>query len=126
MAAFELPEAATSVEYRQLSTLALNIVGMPTNKDHQDLPGPYVVIDGIAFEANRLTLLPVEVARVMRLEEAEVRKMVKRGELSDVSCDSRPRFDPDEVIEKVEERVQRGELEPHVFIELAALIAGRL
>jgi hypothetical protein len=99
---------------------------MPTNKDHQDLHGPYVVIDGIAFEANRLTLLPVEVARVMRLEEAEVRKMVKRGELSDVSCDSRPRFDPDEVIEKVEERVQRGELEPHVFIELAALIAGRL
>jgi hypothetical protein len=101
-------------------------VGMSTNESHHDLHGPHVVIDGIAFEANRLTLLPVEVARVMRLEESEVREMIRRGELSDVSCDARPRLDPDEVIWKVEERVQRGELQPHVFVELAALIAGRL
>ncbi|HEY4811470.1 MAG TPA: helix-turn-helix domain-containing protein [Solirubrobacteraceae bacterium] len=114
---------------------------MPENQMHQpttiDVPsgpgstdqaidGPHVVIDGVALEANRTTLSPAEVARVMRLPESEVRNMLRRGDLQDVSCDGRRRLDPDEVIAAVERRVQTGELEKHVFVELAALIAGRL
>lgn len=88
--------------------------------------GPHVVIDGVTLEANRMTLSPIEVARVMRVPEAEVRNMLRRGELNDVSCDGRRRLDPDEVIAAVERRVQDGKLEKHVFVELAAVIAGRL
>ena len=88
--------------------------------------GPHVVIDGVVIEANRMTLTPLEVARVMRLEEIDVRNMIRRGALHDVSCDGKRRLDPDEVILAVEERVCSGELEAHVFVELAALIAGRL
>ena len=73
-----------------------------------------------------LLLLPLEVAQIMRIEEREVRNMIRRGELQDVSSGSRRRLDPNEVIIVVEERVATGELSPHVFIELAALIAGRL
>jgi hypothetical protein len=100
---------------------------MSTNDEsHQNFAGPHVVIDGVQLEANRLTLCPAEVARVMRLEETDIRNMIRRGELRDVSCDGKRRLDPDEVIEAIEERVRRGELEAHVFVELAALIAGRL
>ncbi len=104
----------------------------PTDEDCRrghstsDFDGPYVIIDGVPLEANRLTLSPSEVARVMRIDESDVRNMLRRGELRDVSCDKRPRLDPDEVIEAVEGRVRRGELQAHVFVELAALIAGRL
>lgn len=101
-------------------------VGMSTNESQQSFPRPHVFIAGTAIEANRLTLLPAEVASVMRLGETEVRKMIRLGELSDVSFDRTPRLDPDEVIKAVEERVRRGELEAHVFVELAALVAGRL
>lgn len=87
---------------------------------------PHVVIDGVAIEANRTTLTPAEVARVMRIAESEVRNMIRRGELNDISCDGRRRLDPDEVILAVEERVSRGELGLHVFVELAALIGGKL
>jgi hypothetical protein len=99
---------------------------MSTNESQQNFPRPHVFIAGTAIEANRLTLSPAEVASVMRLGETEVRKMIRLGELSDVSLDRTPRLDPDEVIEAVEERVRRGELEAHVFVELAALVAGRL
>jgi len=84
------------------------------------------VIDGVPLKANRLTLSPYEVARVMRTDEAAVRNMIRRGELRNVSCDGRRRLDPDEVIQAVEERVRNGELEAHVFVELAALIAGQI
>lgn len=87
---------------------------------------PHVMIDGVALEANRTTLSPAEVSHVLRVSESEVRNMLRRGELSDISCDGRRRLDPDEVIAEVERRVQRGELEKHVFVELAALISGRL
>lgn len=87
---------------------------------------PYVTIDGVTIDADRLMLLPLDVAQIMRIEEREVRNMIRRGELQDVSSDSRRRLDPNEVIVVVEERVATGELSPHVFIELAALIAGRL
>jgi hypothetical protein len=87
---------------------------------------PHVVIDGVAIEANRTTLAPTEVARVMRVAESEVRNMIRRGELNDISCDGRRRLDPDEVILAVEERVRRGELGAHVFVELAALIGNKL
>jgi hypothetical protein len=88
--------------------------------------GPHVMIDGVTLEAHRTTLSLMEVARVLRVPESEVRNMIGRGELQDVSCDGRRRLDPDEVIAAVERRVQDGELEKHVFVELAALIAGRL
>jgi len=101
-------------------------VGMSRNEGQQYLHGPHVVIDGVRLEAKRLTLTPAEVAQVMRLQEPDVCNMIKRGELRDVSCDARRRLDPDEVIEAVEERVRRGELGAHVFVELAALIGGRL
>ncbi|MGH2854418.1 MAG: helix-turn-helix domain-containing protein [Solirubrobacteraceae bacterium] len=87
---------------------------------------PHVVIDGVAIEARRLTLTPAEVARVMRVEETEIRNMIRRGELRDVSSDGKRRLDPDEVIALVERRVRDGELGKHVFVELAALISGRL
>jgi hypothetical protein len=90
------------------------------------LDGPHVLIDGVAIEANRTTLSPAEVARVLRIEDADVRNMLRRGELSDISCDGRRRLDPDEVIAAVERRVHDGQLGAHVFVELAALIAGRL
>jgi hypothetical protein len=61
-----------------------------------------------------------------RVDEKDVRNMIRRGELQDVSSDGRRRLDPDEVIIFVEKRVAEGELSPHVFVELAALIAGRL
>lgn len=48
---------------------------------------PHVVIDGVAIEANRTTLTPAEVARVMRIADSEVRNMIRRGELEDISCD---------------------------------------
>lgn len=99
---------------------------MSTNESQQHFDGPHVVIDGLELEANRTTLSPTEVARVMRVSEADVRNMIRRGELQDVSCDSRLRLDPDEVIAAIERRVQDGRLEKHVFVELAALIAGRL
>jgi hypothetical protein len=99
---------------------------MSTNEDQHNFDGPHVVIDGVPLKANRLTLSPYEVARVMRIDEAAVRNMIRRGELRNVSCDGRRRLDPDEVIEAVEARVRRGELEAHVFVELAALVAGRL
>jgi hypothetical protein len=85
-----------------------------------------VLIDGVAIEARRLMLAPTDVARVLRTEEAEVRNMVRRGELRDVSSDGRRRLDPEEVIALVEQRVRDGELGKHVFVELAALISGRL
>ncbi len=87
---------------------------------------PYVTIDGVTIDADRLMLLPLDVAQIMRIEEREVRNMIRRGELQDVSSDGRRRLDPNEVIVVVEERVATGELGPHVFVELAALIAGRL
>lgn len=100
---------------------------MPANEfQPTTIDGPHVVIDGIALEANRTTLSMMEVARVMRISESEVRSMIGRGELHDISCDGRRRLDPDEVIAAVERRVQDGTLEKHVFVELAALIAGRL
>ena len=71
-------------------------------------------------------LSPAEVARVLRIEETEVRNMVRRGELRDVSSDSKRRLDPNEVIALVEQRVHKGELGRHVYVELAALISGRL
>jgi hypothetical protein len=97
-----------------------------TDQTGRKFDRPHVVIDGVAIEANRTTVSTAEAARVMRLQESEVRNMVRRGELSDVSCDGRRRLDPDEVIVAVEERVRRGELEAHVFVELAALIVGKL
>lgn len=87
---------------------------------------PQVTIDGVTIEADRLMLLPAEVALVLRVDEKEVRNMIRRGELEDVSSDGRRRLDPNEVIDVVEKRVAKGELSPHVFVELAALIAGRL
>jgi hypothetical protein len=87
---------------------------------------PYVTIDGVTIDAARLMLLPFEVAQILRVDEKDVRNMIRRGELQDVSSDGRRRLDPDEVIVVVERRVAKGELSPHVFVELAALIAGRL
>jgi hypothetical protein len=87
---------------------------------------PYVTIDGVTIDAARLMLLPAEVAQILRVDERDVRNMIRRGELQDVSSDGRRRLDPDEVIVLVEKRVAKGELSPHVFVELAALIAGRL
>ncbi len=87
---------------------------------------PYVTIDGVTIDAARLMLLPVEVAQILRVDEKDVRNMIRRGEFQDVSSDGRRRLDPDEVIVVVEKRVAKGELSPHVFVALAALIAGRL
>lgn len=99
---------------------------MPTNEGRENLYLTHLVIDGVPFEAHRLTLSPAEVAHVMRLDEAEVRALVSCGTLNDASCDGRLRLDPEEVVKAVEERVGRGELGAHVFVELAALVAGRL
>jgi hypothetical protein len=87
---------------------------------------PHVLIDGVAIEAQRLMLGTADAARVLRVSEADVRNMVRRGELRDVSSDGRRRLDPEEVIAVVERRVRDGELGRHVFVELAALISGRL
>jgi excisionase family DNA binding protein len=87
---------------------------------------PYVVIDGVTIEAKRLMLSPAEVARVLRVEERDVRNMIRRGELQDVSSDSKRRLDPNEVVALVEQRVGDGELGRHVYVELAASISGRL
>lgn len=76
--------------------------------------------------AARLMLLPVEAAQILRVEEKDVRNMIRRGELQDVSSDGRRRLGPDEVIVAVQKRVAEGKLSPHVFVELAALITGRL
>lgn len=86
----------------------------------------YVTIDGVTVDAARLMLSPAEVAQVLRVDERDVRNMIRRNELQDVSSDGRRRLDPDEVIVVVEKRVAEGKLGPHVFVELAALIAGRL
>jgi hypothetical protein len=102
-----------------------DVPGSPASVD-RPVDGPHVVIDGVTLEANRTTLSLMEVVRVMRTSESEVRDMISRGELRDVSCDSRRRLDPDEVIAAVERRVQDGRLKKYVFVELAALIAGRL
>jgi hypothetical protein len=96
------------------------------NSEQTKINGPHVVIDGVTLEANRTTFSLMEVARVMRVTESEVRNMIRRGELHDISCHARRRLDPDEVIKTVEQRVANGELEKHVFVELVALIAGRL
>jgi Helix-turn-helix domain len=82
---------------------------------------PQVTIDGVTIDADRLMLLPSEVALVLRVNEKDVRNMIRRGELQDVSSDGRRRLDPNEVIDVVEKRVAEGELSPHVFVELAAL-----
>lgn len=87
---------------------------------------PRVLIDGVEIEAKRLMLAPVDVAQVLRVKETDVRNMIRRGELRDVSSDGKRRLDPDEVIALVERRVRNGELGKHVFLELAALISGRL
>jgi hypothetical protein len=87
---------------------------------------PYVTIDGVTIDAARLMLSPVEVAQVLRVDERDVRNMIRRDELQDVSSDGRRRLDPNEVIVVVEKRVAEGDLGPHVFVELAALITGRL
>jgi hypothetical protein len=89
-------------------------------------PMPHVLIDGVTIEARRLMLAPADVARVLRVEESDVRNMVRRGELRDVSSDGRRRLDSEEVVALVEQRVSDGELGRHVFVELAALISGRL
>lgn len=87
---------------------------------------PHVLIDGVAIEARRLMLAPADVARVLRVKESDVRNMVRKGELRNVSSDGRRRLDPEEVIALVEQRVRDDELGRHVFVELAALISGRL
>lgn len=87
---------------------------------------PRVLIDDVEIEAKRLMLAPVDVAQVLRVKETDVRNMIRRGELRDVSSDGKRRLDPDEVIALVERRVRNGELGKHVFLELAALISGRL
>jgi hypothetical protein len=104
-----------SIQSRQLSLADNKLACMPQ-----------VTIDGVTIEADRLMLLPAEVALVLRVDENEVRNMIRRGEFQDVSSDGRRRLDPNEVIDVVEKRVAKGELSPHVFVELAALIAGRL
>jgi hypothetical protein len=85
-----------------------------------------MLIDGVAIEVRCLMLAPADVARVLRVKETDVRNMVRRGELRDVSSDGRRRLDPEEVAALVEQRVRDGELGKHVFVELAALISGRL
>jgi hypothetical protein len=87
---------------------------------------PHVVIDGVTVDARRLMLSPAEAAQVLRVEEVEVRSMVRRGELRDVSSDGAVRLDPNDVITLVEQRVRDGALGKHVYVELAALISGRL
>jgi hypothetical protein len=47
---------------------------------------------------------------VLRVEESDVRNMVRRNELRDISSDGRRRLDPEEVIALVEQRVRDGEL----------------
>lgn len=47
-------------------------------------------------------LSPVEVARVLRVKENDIRNMIRRGELQDVSSDGKRRLDPNEVITLVE------------------------
>jgi hypothetical protein len=64
------------------------------------LPGyspdvPHVLIDGVAIEARRLMLAPADVARVLRVEEADVRNMVVG-----VSCAMSPRTAEDASIQK--------------------------
>ncbi len=66
---------------------------------------PYVTIDGVTIDADRLMLLPLEVAQIIRVDEKDVRNMIRRGELQDVSSDGRRRLDPNEVIVVVEKRV---------------------
>lgn len=87
---------------------------------------PHVVIDGVTFEAQRLMLTPAEVAGILGIEETQVRAMVDRGELRDVSSEGTVRLDPNEVIASTERRVQDGELGKHAYVELGALISGRL
>jgi hypothetical protein len=87
---------------------------------------PHVVIDGVTFEAQRLMLTPAEVADILQIGEAEVREMVDRGELRDVSSESAVRLDPNEVIAFTERRVQGGELGKHVYVKLAALVSTPL
>lgn len=89
-------------------------------------PMPHVVIDGVTFEAQRLMLTPAEVAGILGIEETQVRAMVDRGELRDVSSEGSVRLDPNEVIASTERRVQDGVLGKHVYVELGALISGRL
>jgi hypothetical protein len=87
---------------------------------------PQVTIDGSLFDAARSMFSLAEVAQVLRVDERSVVNMIRRGELRDVSSDGRRRLDPNEVIVVVEKRVAAGELGPHVFVELAALIGERL
>lgn len=110
------------------SQLRVGLDSNPTvvNRRRQTDSMPYVTIDGVTIDAARLMLLPAEVAQILRVDERDVRNMIRCGELQDVSSDGRRRLDPDEVIVLVEKRVAKGELSPHVFVELAALIAGRL
>lgn len=104
-----------SIQYHRLSRADIRLTQMPQ-----------VTIDGVTIDATRLMLSPAEVAQVLRIDEKDVRNMIRRGEFQDVSSDSRRRLDPNEVIDVVEKRVAEGQLSPHVFVELAALIAGRL
>lgn len=87
---------------------------------------PQVVIDGVTVEVRRLMLSPAEVAGIFRIGEAEVREMVRRGELRDVSSEGAILLDPNEVISLVEQRVRDGDLGKHMYVELTALISAHV
>lgn len=71
----------------------------------------------------RLTLDVHEVAPILRCTVNDVRNMVRRGELSNVSSDRWRRLDPEQVVRIVEAKVAMGELPHLALVELARLIS---
>lgn len=85
-----------------------------------------VTIDGLRFESHRLMLSVAEVAVVLGVGDPEIRRMVARGELRDVSSAGDVRLDPPEVVGLVEQRVADRLLGTSTFVVLVALVSGRL
>ena len=50
------------------------------NRQQQTDSMPYVTIDGVTIDAARLMLSPVEVAQVLRVDERDVRNMIRRDD----------------------------------------------
>lgn len=112
------------VERGWLPYAALIIPAMePTHQ--KDSPGSVRdVVSEPTTRAEHPTLSTASVARILHVDESDVLRMIRRGELRHTQ--GRYELDPDGVVDRVKELVRAGQLGSDAFLELAAAVAAGL
>lgn len=84
---------------------------------------PLMQLGGRTVQVRRLALEVSEAASVLRCSPQDVRNLVRRGELADVSANRTRRIDPLELAQLAARRAQAGELSHMALVDLARLVS---